>query len=248
MQETSKSGVLLYKNFRDSLIIDKYSPEFQKWRGKKLEQLRSENSEDAMTWNVFRSLNQINPSLWVPTVFKASFQKEFTYTLDTINLFLWKKLDPPVNLLVKEGKSEIDVIMETSDFIWFIEVKYKSDISLSTTYDAKRNQVIRNIDVGLNYASDKDFYFSLLILDDKYSPKGVSFIKEYSNSFEHVKRDLPHRIDFLNNLKGITLITWFDFYGIFENLMKVAESEYERFIAKQAVTWLKNKIIEDSGV
>ncbi|MFF2499577.1 DUF1643 domain-containing protein [Peribacillus sp. NPDC058075] len=243
MKEMSKSGVLLHQNFRDALIIDKYDSEFQQWRGKKLEHLKSQNSEDAMTWNVFRTLKQINPVFWLPSLFKKSFQKEFSYPLDAIDLRLWKKLNPPSNLSIKEGSTEVDIIIESKEFIWCIEAKYKSDISLSTSNDLSRNQVIRNIDVGLDYANGRDFYFALLILDEKHSSKGFSITSSYRNSFNCVKRGLTNRIDSLNNLKGIGIFTWFDILKAFRKLTKIGETEFERYIAKQAENWLRNKIV-----
>ncbi|MFP3339210.1 hypothetical protein R0J91_14625, partial [Micrococcus sp. SIMBA_131] len=74
----------------------------------------------------------------------------------------------------------MDVIIESEDFVWFIEAKFKSDISTKTTHNHSRNQVLRNIDIGSHYAKGKDFYFSLLILEDAMSSKGVSAVETYS--------------------------------------------------------------------
>ncbi|OIK11304.1 hypothetical protein [Bacillus sp. MUM 13] len=153
--EISKSGVLLNTNYKDSLIIDRYSSDFKRWREKKLEQLKSENSEDAITWNVFRSFEQIDPKSWLALLFEKSFQREINYKLEFIDIHLWKRLKPAINLPLPEGQSEIDIIIESEEFVWFIEAKYKSDISMKTTHDTKRNQVIRNIDVGLDYTNIK---------------------------------------------------------------------------------------------
>jgi hypothetical protein len=242
MQDKSKIGVLLNKDFRDSLIIDKYDTEFLNWRGKKLDQLRSENSEDAMTWNVFRSLKQINPRDWLPQLFKRSFHQDLTYLLESINILLWEKLNPPVNLPTREGQSEVDIIIESDEFVWFIEAKYKSDISLGTTHDKSRNQIIRNIDVGLDYKNGKDFYFSLLILDEEYSPKGFHYLNVYSYSTDHVRMDLPHRKDGLNNMKGIGLLTWLDILNVLGESKRAISFEFQRFVATQAEEWLRNKI------
>jgi hypothetical protein len=62
----SQSGVLVADDFRDNLIIDRFDPVFTGMRASKLKHLRSENSEDAVTWNVFRSLRQIEPLVWLP--------------------------------------------------------------------------------------------------------------------------------------------------------------------------------------
>ena len=242
MEIRSKSGVLMKECFRDSLIIDKYDHEFHHWRQLKLEHLRSENSEDAMTWNVFRSLKQIDPSLWLPKLFLNTFQKGFPYSCLSIDVLLWEKLNPPATLTTKEGQTEVDIIIQSNDFVWFIEAKYKSDIGLETTHDPKRNQVIRNIDVGLEYAMGRHFYFSLLILDEQHSPKGLSMTNYYRNSFHTVKEDLPHCKAELSNLHGIGVFYWFDLYILFNGLATAADSELEKFVAKQAGTWLEDKI------
>ena len=244
MEIRSKSGVLMKECFRDSLIIDKYDHEFHHWRQLKLEHLRSENSEDAMTWNVFRSLKQIDPSLWLPKLFLNTFQKGFPYSCLSIDVLLWEKLNPPATLTTKEGQTEVDIIIQSNDFVWFIEAKYKSDIGLETTHDPKRNQVIRNIDVGLEYAMGRHFYFSLLILDEQHSPKGLSMTNYYRNSFHTVKEDLPHCKAELSNLHGIGVFYWFDLYILFNGLATAADSELEKFVAKQAGTWLEDKIFQ----
>jgi hypothetical protein len=63
--ELSPSGVQIAADFRDNLIIDRYDPVFADMRASKLKHLRSANSEDAVTWNVFRSLRQITPEAWL---------------------------------------------------------------------------------------------------------------------------------------------------------------------------------------
>lgn len=242
MVEKSKSGVLLNTDYKDSLIIDKYNSEFKRWREMKLEQLKSENSEDAITWNVFRSFEQIDPKSWLAQLFKKSFRKEIRYKLEFIDIRLWEKLNPPKSLPVPEGQSEIDIIIESDEFVWFIEAKYKSDISMKTTHDSERNQVIRNIDVGLEYVKGKDFYFSLLILNEKYSPNGLSIINEYNNSINRLMKDLKHRNSELSKLRGIGILTWQDILNIFSEVNSSTINEFERMIAKQASTWLTNKI------
>ena len=188
MEKRSKTGVLINECFRDSLIIDKYDKAFDHWRQQKLEHLRSENSEDAVSWNVFRSLKQIDPTIWLPEIFKTTFQKEFSYSCISVEVLLWERLNPPSTLTTPEGQTEVDIIIETNDFVWFIEAKYKSDISMRTTHDPNRNQIIRNIDVGLEYVKGKDFYFSLLILDEEHSPKGLSMTNSYRSSIQESER------------------------------------------------------------
>ena len=87
---------------------------------------------------------------------------------------LWRSAAPPPGLLIggDEGISEIDVVIEAATWVWFIEAKYTSDISLGTTTRPDRDQVLRNIDVGSYYAGVRQFFFSLLVSSEERSPGG----------------------------------------------------------------------------
>ena len=74
---TSKSGVIISENFRDNLIISKYDNQLFNMRTKKLNDMCSENSEDVLTWNVFKSLAQIDPKLWLPNIFLKHLMQSF---------------------------------------------------------------------------------------------------------------------------------------------------------------------------
>ncbi|MCL2138479.1 MAG: hypothetical protein FWH41_02990 [Treponema sp.] len=92
----------------------------------------SENSEDVLTWNVFKSLSQIDSKIWLPNIFSKAFNAEFSYD-SLVKIDLWKSIEPPKSISdfqKDEGNSEVDTIIESDKFVWFIEAKYKSDISM----------------------------------------------------------------------------------------------------------------------
>lgn len=259
--EKSKSGVFEFYDFRDNLIIDKYDSVLNSMRGNKLKQMKSENSEDALTWNVFRSLQQINPKNWYPyfvseglNEMKEScyFEKlpEYIEVPNMLKIKLWQSIDPPPTMRQyqkDEGATEVDIIIESEEFVWFIEAKYKSDISLRTVNNENRNQILRNIDVGTWYAGVRNFYFSLLILDEEHSPNGAELIKQYKQEIgtemDYFLERFLHRSDGLQNLKGINVFYWKDIAGILKFCSKYTEDEFERLIAKRALTWLESKKI-----
>lgn len=242
----TKSGVLVYDDFRDNLIIDRYDYTLSQMRGSKIECLRSENSEDAITWNVFRTLNQINPNMWLPLLFQRSFKEEYSVGSKIINIKLWKNIAPPTSLILfqkDEGHSEVDIIIESENFDWFIEAKYKSDISMKTTNNDSRDQILRNIDVGTYYAGIKDFYFSLLYLEPKNSPKGIETLNRYKNSKEEILQNLPHRNDGLKNLVTLGLLTWRDLKEVLLLCSDKSNRVDEKQYSNRAIQWLENKKI-----
>src|SRR2546427_7363872 len=109
------SGVRVADDFRANLIIDRYDPVFVGMRATKIKHLRSENSEDAVTWNVFRSLRQIDPTSWLPALTRLAFGTEPRLPTDSVSVSLWVPAVPPPRLLEAgdEHASEIDVVIES---------------------------------------------------------------------------------------------------------------------------------------
>lgn len=237
----SRSGVRLYDDFRDNLIIDRYHPNLATMRGSKRDKLRSENSEDALTWNVFRSLAQVDPSFWLPLLRAKAFpEAEPVSTPQIVTTHLWKEVHPPPSLRLHqkdEDPSEIDIIIETEVSVWFIEAKLKSEISTKTTNDRTRDQVVRNLDVGSWYAGVRDFYFALLIMDEEKSPKRVGVLKAVWPSVP----SLDHRPDGMNNIKGCGLLRWRDVADVLQAAADRAPRDDERGYARRAAGWMKER-------
>jgi hypothetical protein len=236
-KNVTKSGVMVSDNFRDNLIISKYDNQFIGMRDDKKNKMCSENSEDVLTWNVFKSLAQIDSTHWLPKLFEKAFNSKFSY--DTlVKIDLWKSIEPPPSITdfqKDEGNSEIDITIESKNFVWFIEAKYKSDISLTTTHNENRDQLLRNIDVGSYYSSARDFYFSLLYFDGEKTKEGLNRIELYHDlNIENIKTMLPHRSDKMDNVKGIGKIQWSDIDQKYD-----CTNDFETFINTELQKYLK---------
>jgi hypothetical protein len=214
-------------------------------RASKTKHLRSENSEDVVSWNVFRTLRQMSPIAWLPLLADRAFPGgQFkTQTSTQVSIELWKPVAPPPALLLNgdEGISEIDISLESPSWVWFIEAKYTSDISEGTTTRPDRDQVLRNIDVGSYYAGVREFFFALLILDKARSPKGVSAIERYQQDFGEIRRRLPHRPDALSNLRGVALLSWMDVAEVLLAAASRVTKRDEACFAQRAVEWLHSR-------
>lgn len=239
----SPSGVTIANDFRDNLIIDRYDPVFADMRASKIKHLRSANSEDSITWNVFRSLRQVAPHNWIPLLWRAAFPSLPVPADVLATVKLWESIPPPLGLLAlgDEGDSEIDVVIESASWVWFVEAKYRSDISIGTTTRPGRDQITRNIDVGSYYAGVRPFFFSLLTVSSKHSPHGSSKLETYRD-FAGVREVLrSHRPDGLKNLTGIASLHWSDLAGVLLDLQTSEAREDEKAYANRAYTWLKEK-------
>jgi len=240
------SGVFIASDFRDNLIIDRYDPLFVGMRGSKRTHMQSANSEDAITWNVFRSLRQLSPELWLAQLTQRGLGVGLGATPGELALDTWVPVSPPHGITrfqSDEGETEADVIIETPDWVWFIEAKYKSDISLRTTSNERRDQVLRNLDVGSYYAGIRDFYFSLLVRE-RGSSEGISRLAQYSQPEFDFRELLPHRPDGLRNLKGTGVLTWADTALVLEGARSGTKRVEEVGYAERALHWLRTRSIE----
>jgi hypothetical protein len=246
--QKSPSGVFIAADFRDNLLIDRYDPVFASMRASKRKHLHSANSEDAVTWNVFRSLRQIAPAVWLPDLFRAAFQRSAPHA-EHATVELWKSVTPPRSLTIDldEGDSEIDVVIETPSWVWFIEAKLRSDISAGTTTRPARNQVLRNIDVGSHYAGVRQFLFSLLIADQARSGAGVEAVREYQSLDRPRELLAGHRPDRLANLAGISVLQWSQLGDVLSRAAAEAAREDERAYATRAWDWLVQKGLATSA-
>ena len=238
----SPSGVFVADDFRDNLIIDRYDPCFVRMRASKRAHLRSENSEDVVSWNVFRSLRQIDPVAWLPLLFERAFGIVGERPSLSTTVELWQSVAPPPALLENgdEGISEIDIVIENPSWVWFIEAKLTSDISTGTTTRPDRDQVLRNLDVGSYYAGVRDYFFSLLIRDPSRSPMGVQVIDEYKD-LNRVRDKLPHRSDRLKNLRAVGLLTWSHLAQVLDAARSRVKRPNEHAYAQRCIDWLSQR-------
>lgn len=239
----SPTGVWIANDFRDNLIIDRYDSVFVSMRASKRNHLHSQNSEDAVTWNVFRSLRQIDPIVWMPALSDLAFgDTEFTPS-GSACLSLWVSVPPPPGLVLEldEGLSEIDVVIESPTWVWFIEAKYRSDISPGTTTRPDRDQVLRNIDVGTYYAGVRPFFFSLLVRNASASPAGSRAVEEYRYLDTPRRLLAEHRPDGLRNLQAVSLLSWANLAKVLvvarDNARRPGEADY----ADRAFAWMESK-------
>lgn len=171
---SSDSGVKVFVDFKDNLIVDPDDPviarQARNWRYsqgnvKGLSYLGSANSEDALTWNLFMTLAKSDPETWFSEIFSPIRLDQDEHFTDP-GLRFWDTYFPPMTRPFPEGETHVDLTIETSHKLIFVEVKYQADISKETKHDPDRDQIIRNIDVGSWAAKKraKEFYFALLTL------------------------------------------------------------------------------------
>lgn len=183
--------------------------------------LTSPQSEDYVTWNMVQLLNQVSPASWWQEVLLIARADNPSFSFnpppdDLPRIDLWHKVAAPKEyeklsrekmgksgnpLLVDrskdskpvEGSSEIDIVMRGRSYLIFIEAKLESDISLNTTYDPGRNQIIRNIDCLLEECGYRTPVFWMITKDKGPIRAYTQMMRRYQQDPRKLYKDLPHR-------------------------------------------------------
>jgi len=203
--------------------------------------LHSPNSEDWVTWNFFQILLMQYPSGWWGHIVSAARRRnsDLNPRFDDRSLpnpRLWTSVRSPsgyeaqsrARMLASgnpgwvsrgkspdpvEGSSEIDIAFEHDKFSVFIEAKLGSDVSMGTTYDPQRNQIVRNIDCLIEKAGERTPIFWMLARDEEPSRAYVQLMNNYKSDPSLLHRDLPHRdAEMLTQIaQNLTILVWSDF-------------------------------------
>lgn len=83
---------------RDQLLIDRFSHVLEQISERRRAALGVPGSVEGVTWNVFRSLGQIDPALWLPRLASRALGRGLKFTrreLDSLRISMWEPVAPP---------------------------------------------------------------------------------------------------------------------------------------------------------
>lgn len=118
-----------------------------------------ETSEDVVLSNVFgivKNLNSAVLSSWVRSVM------DVPHPTSEWSVDFWQTQAKPIGVI--EGSTIVDLVLESSTTLIFVEVKMDASASSGTTHDPHRNQLTRNLDIGYCRATTEGKEFGLVFV------------------------------------------------------------------------------------
>ena len=200
--------------------------------------LKSEQSEDWVTWNVLQAIQRREPTSWWPEL--VSLAKNHASVLDDSLAYssppvidLWRTVPTPCeyerasrlrmassdkaewqkrahNPKPVEGPTEVDAVLDGDDYLIFVEAKLSSDVSERTTYDPLRNQIVRNIDCAIEHAGDRRPYFWMFVKNRRPQYMYSAIIDRYLSDSRTLETEMPHRDPAVLAciVRGIAMVEW----------------------------------------
>ena len=128
-----------------------------------------------------------------------------------------------------EGQTEVDIVFEGIEYLVFVEAKLSSPVSLETTYDPLRNQIIRNIDCAIEEAGGRQPLFWMFVKDRQPQFSYSEIIDEYRSDVRSLKSLLPHRDTevLARMVKGIAVVEWRELMPLLPDTPELADVQAE---------------------
>jgi hypothetical protein len=198
------------------------------------------HSEDWVTWDAFALLASASGSEWWSRLLLLAAESNPNLVvpnewLEIPDVKLWQTIRSPrayeaasrarmrcsgnrermlrsENPAPVEGKSEIDAIFQNSLLLVYAEAKLGSDISLRTTNDPSRNQIVRNIDCLLHNSNGRTPLFLMLVRDAGEGRAYTQLVSRYRQDPTVLVRELPHHDSetVASVARNLAIIRWSD--------------------------------------
>jgi hypothetical protein len=182
LSRSRTSGAVVYKDYRDNFAIwpgregalDEFVNQTYGGQRHKIRHTKSSNSEDALTWSCFDTLNNLAGA---PRT--SALTDLWTLAFDDRPApagFLAGRIWVGKKYGEKGEETEVDASIEGDRVLVFIEAKLYSPMSLADHANQKpHDQIARKLRVGVKKAqrSGKDFYFIILDIAPKEILRGL---------------------------------------------------------------------------
>jgi len=121
-----------------------------------------------------------------------------------------------------ETNTHVDVVLEAENLLILVEVKFTSDISSQTTFNAHRNQLARTIDAGMSRLKRDQRLVVLLCSPSEFYNKKSRFyyykLQEYTD-FNKIKDDIGWR-ELAEIQKHLLAVAWVPLEKVIEAIYR----------------------------
>jgi hypothetical protein len=121
-----------------------------------------------------------------------------------------------------ETNTHVDVVLEAKNLLILVEVKFTSDISSQTTFNAHRNQLARTIDAGMSGLKKEQRLIVLLCSPSEFYRKNSRFyyykLQEYTD-FSNIKDDIGWR-ELADIQKHLLSVAWVPLEKVIEVIFR----------------------------
>lgn len=192
--------------------------------------------EQALAWNVFRTLELIAPSFWLRRFHARLLGEPLSLAPQIVRVSLWRPLPlPPIQRI--DGfrhDAQADVLIETEHAVWTLLLAADEDVR-----SEEPDRVAPLMDAGAWFAGARDHYCGLLERDGNDSVAAV-LTARYARSRESALLRSETRGPVRPRLRSLGAVQWTALASILHDCAEAPSiAGIERSLARHALAWLE---------
>lgn len=229
------------------LLVSAYHPDTLRYPASGPANTASDRLRHALTWNVFKTLEQIAPSLWMrPLVARATGLPDGYSSAPHITaVTCWSNLQPAPNAMLRRGRRRplpVSVIVDTDDTVISFLAPSPTEMLDTILSDTAEGGLLDVVEATAYLAGTRSAYVSVVLPIEVEEQIWAPRVRRRA---ERIGRVLSSSARHPENMRGIGATTW---HALHELLSEIAQS---RFIAKSeqrcattTVEWMNARLAD----
>lgn len=226
-------------------LVSPYHPDTRRYPVNGAVTMPTDRLRHALTWNVFRTLEQIAPSLWMRSLLArcAGLSDGYDSAPHTVAVACWPCLLHTPSAMLRRGRRDaipVDVVVETDDTVVTFIVPPYADLVGRVLSETAEGGLLDVAEATAWLAGTRHAYVSVVLPVEADCDVWAARVRDRATRVGRVLRTTGRGV---TNVRGIGGITW---TGLHDVLMKVAESSFittsERALALMTSKWMNDRL------
>lgn len=227
------------------LLVSAHHPDTLRDPSSAPDTTQSDRLRHALTWNVFKTLEQIAPSIWMrPLLARATGLPDGYSSAPHITaVTCWSNLQPAPNAMLRRGRRHsvpVSAIVDTDDTVVTFLVPSPKAMLDSVLSEAAEGGLLEAAEATAYLAGNRSAYVSVVLPIEVEAQVWAPLVRRHA---ERVRRLLLSNRRGPENLRAIGAITW---NTLHELLSEIAHSPFisrpEQRYAMTAVEWMSERL------
>jgi hypothetical protein len=225
---------------REELVIASHHPDRLRRPAPRLGDITDDRFQQALTWNVFRTLELLAPAFWLRRFHLRLTGDPSVVQPQILRISLWQSLPLPPIQRIDGARPDVpvDVIIETEHAVWTLIVARRARA------ENIHERIAEVVDAGGWLAGARELYCGV-IEDDTNTGIGDSLKKRYGRSSASTQLRSASRGPAGPSLKGVGGARWRDLAAILHDCQEADNlPAIQRALARNTWMWLHSVGIE----
>ena len=233
------------------LLVSPYHPDTLRYPAAGAATIANDRLRHALTWNVFKTLEQIAPTIWMrPLVARATGLPDgYRSAPHIVAVTCWSNLPPSPNAMLRRGRRRgvpVSAIVDTDDTVITFLTPSPTDM-LDTVLSETPDGGLLDVAEATGYlAGTRSAYVSVVLPVDVDEKAWAPRIRRRA---DRVGRVLSSSGRTPENLRGIGAITW---HSLYELLSEIAQSRFisesEQRFTMTTSAWMSERLAPKTTV